>query len=62
MAGAQTGGDDRRLKQLYYLLKPLMPRAAQLALQRLNARRRLQAVEFPAWPEDATLTRAARAR
>jgi peptidoglycan/xylan/chitin deacetylase (PgdA/CDA1 family) len=53
---AQTG-EDRRLKQLYYLLKPLMPRAAQLALQRLNARRRLQSVEFPAWPQDATLTR-----
>jgi peptidoglycan/xylan/chitin deacetylase (PgdA/CDA1 family) len=34
-----------------------MPRAAQLALQRLNARRRLQSVEFPAWPQDATLTR-----
>ena len=55
-ATAQTGGDDDRLKQLYYLLKPLMPRAAQLALQRVNARRRLQSVEFPAWPQDATLT------
>ena len=54
--GVQTDGEDRRLKQLYYLLKPLMPRAAQLGLQRLNARRRLAAVEFPAWPEDATLT------
>ncbi len=55
-ATAQTGGDDPRLKQLYYLLKPLMPRSAQLALQRVNARRRLQSVEFPAWPQDATLT------
>lgn len=55
--GVETGGEDRRLKQLYYLLKPLMPRAAQLGLQRLNARRRLAAVEFPAWPQDATLTR-----
>jgi peptidoglycan/xylan/chitin deacetylase (PgdA/CDA1 family) len=33
-----------------------MPRAAQLALQRINARRRLRSVEFPAWPADATLT------
>ncbi len=55
-ATAQMGGEDRRLKQLYYLLKPLMPRSAQLALQRVNARRRLKAVEFPAWPQDATLT------
>ncbi|HZO59536.1 MAG TPA: hypothetical protein VFB51_07585 [Solirubrobacterales bacterium] len=55
--GAETGGEDHRLKQLYYLLKPLMPRPLQLGLQRVNARRRLQSVEFPAWPEDATLTR-----
>jgi peptidoglycan/xylan/chitin deacetylase (PgdA/CDA1 family) len=55
-SGAPAGGEDRRLKQLYYLLKPLMPRALQVGLQRVNARRRLQAVEFPAWPEDATLT------
>jgi hypothetical protein len=50
-----SGGEERRLRQLYYLLKPLMPRGAQLELQRVNARRRLRAAKFPAWPEDATL-------
>lgn len=54
--GADPGGEDRRLKQLYYLLKPLLPRPVQLELQRVNARRRLRAAEFPVWPQDATLT------
>lgn len=49
------GGEERRLRQLYYLLKPLLPRAAQLELQRVNARRRLRAALFPSWPADATL-------
>lgn len=54
----RSGGatDAKRLKTLYYLLKPFMPRALQLELQRLNARRRLRQVRFPAWPQDSTLT------
>src|SRR5262245_14031656 len=54
----RSGGatDAKRLKTLYYFLKPLMPRALQLELQRLNARRRLRQVRFPAWPQDSTLT------
>jgi len=53
--GAGTAG-DRRLQGLYYLLKPLLPRAAQVELQRANARRRLRTTAFPGWPQDATLT------
>lgn len=49
-------GREKQLKALYYLLKPLLPRAAQLELQRANARRRLRDTVFPAWPQDATLT------
>ena len=57
MAAANRGaGREKQLKALYYLMKPLLPRAAQLAMQRLNARRRLRATTFPAWPQDATLT------
>ena len=51
-----AGGDGKLLKSMYYLLKPLMPRAVQLELQRVNARRRLRSVRFPAWPQDSTLT------
>lgn len=50
-----AGGEERRLRQLYYLLKPLLPRPAQLELQRVNARRRLRSTQFPVWPEDDTL-------
>ena len=48
--------DEKRLKSVYYLLKPFMPRGLQLELQRFNARRRLRRVHFPAWPQDSTLT------
>lgn len=53
--GFGSGTDSDRLKQLYYLCKPFLPRSVQLELQRLNARRRLERVRFPAWPHDATL-------
>ena len=48
--------EGKRLKALYYFLKPLLPRPAQLALQRWNAAQRLRAVQFPAWPQDDSLT------
>jgi len=48
--------EGKRLKALYYLFKPLLPRGAQLALQRWHAARRLRAVEFPKWPQDDSLT------
>jgi peptidoglycan/xylan/chitin deacetylase (PgdA/CDA1 family) len=38
-----------RLLNPYYALKPMLPRAAQLALRRLYARRQAQR-PFPAWP------------
>ncbi len=50
-----VASDERRLKSLYYMLKPLLPRGLQLELQRVNARRRLDAVKFPRWPQDGTL-------
>lgn len=43
-------------KWLYYFLKPWMPRALQLTVQRLNARQRLYSLCFPKWPYDATLS------
>lgn len=49
-------GGAEQLRGLYYFLKPLLPRAAQLQVQRANARRRLRDTPFPAWPQDATLT------
>ena len=40
----------------YYLLKPLLPRAVQLALRRRHARRRAQR-GFPRWPTEDLLVR-----
>jgi peptidoglycan/xylan/chitin deacetylase (PgdA/CDA1 family) len=49
-------GDGRRspLMSAYYAVKPLMPRAVQLALRRAYARRQAQ-VEFPRWPIEPIL-------
>lgn len=47
---------ETRLKRLYYLLKPCLPRALQLEAQRWNARARLRTVDYPRWPEDESLT------
>jgi peptidoglycan/xylan/chitin deacetylase (PgdA/CDA1 family) len=52
------GASATVLKRLYYLLKPMLPRGAQLAAQRANARRRLASVRFPAWPGDDSAERA----
>ena len=43
--------DDRRPSLLngYYAVKPMVPRAVQLALRRLYARRQARR-RFPAWP------------
>lgn len=54
-AGAAGSGSEKGMRALYYLLKPLLPRAMQLHLQRANARKRLRRVAFPTWPQDATL-------
>jgi hypothetical protein len=54
--GGPTVADENRLRSLYYFVKPFLPRAAQLALQRANARRRLRTAAFPRWPADETLT------
>jgi len=40
------------LKRAYYLAKPLLPRALQLNLQRINAFSRLRQECFPRWPFD----------
>jgi hypothetical protein len=40
----------------YYLVKPLLPRSAQMALRRRHARRRAQR-EFPRWPIEDILVR-----
>jgi hypothetical protein len=45
-----------RLATPYYLLKPLLPRAVQIALRRKHARRRAQR-EFPRWPIEDVLVR-----
>jgi peptidoglycan/xylan/chitin deacetylase (PgdA/CDA1 family) len=51
----QQRGDRRPpLLDLYYRLKPLVPRGAQLALRRVYARRQA-ARAFPAWPIERTL-------
>ncbi len=52
-----TAGATRTdfLRKSYYALKPLMPRAVQLALQRANARSRLKNVTYPQWPQDDSL-------
>ncbi|MGH2570698.1 MAG: hypothetical protein ACRDGR_05705, partial [bacterium] len=62
-AGKDAPGSARTaaLRKIYYLLKPVMPRAMQLAAQRANARSRLASVEFPAWPGDDSLDRFLRA-
>jgi hypothetical protein len=62
-AGKDAPGSARTaaLKKIYYLLKPVMPRAMQLAAQRANARSRLASVEFPSWPGDDSLDRFLRA-
>jgi peptidoglycan/xylan/chitin deacetylase (PgdA/CDA1 family) len=44
----------RRLVQAYYALRPLMPRAVQIALRRVYARRQAQAA-FPRWPIEPIL-------
>lgn len=43
-----------RKLELYYALKPLMPRRLQLALRRAYAPRQAK-VEFPAWPFESSL-------
>jgi peptidoglycan/xylan/chitin deacetylase (PgdA/CDA1 family) len=55
---SEAGGRrEARLKELYYRLKPCLPRALQLEAQRWNARARLRAVDYPRWPADESLTR-----
>ncbi|MGQ0720112.1 MAG: hypothetical protein ACT4PE_00920 [Candidatus Eiseniibacteriota bacterium] len=54
-AAAEDLGRESRLKSIYYLLKPVMPRAWQLAAQRTNARLRLRQIDFPDWPQDDSL-------
>ncbi len=51
-AVAAEGAKTRLLKTAYYLLKPLMPRSAQLAAQRMNANSRMRKSVYPAWPGD----------
>jgi peptidoglycan/xylan/chitin deacetylase (PgdA/CDA1 family) len=46
---------EKGLRSIYYRLKPVMPRSVQLTMQRVNARKRLRAVQFPGWPQDDTL-------
>jgi hypothetical protein len=46
---AELSGRRSRLLNPYYRLKPLIPRAAQLAMRRLYARRQARR-SFPAWP------------
>ncbi len=43
-----------RKLELYYALKPMMPRSVQLGLRRVYARRQMQ-TEFPRWPFEPTL-------
>jgi hypothetical protein len=53
-AGMRTGHPDSPFAALYFLLRPLLPMAARIRLQRLffqNWRR----IPFPAWPVDATV-------
>ena len=45
VAAEPRASDPRRLRSAYYALKPMLPRAAQLALQRLNARPKLACSE-----------------
>jgi hypothetical protein len=49
----EVGGRSRKL-DLYYALKPLMPRRLQLALRRAYAPRQAKR-EFPAWPFEPSL-------
>jgi hypothetical protein len=51
-----AGERPRRLLGPYYALKPLMPRAVQLALRRQHARKRSRR-EFPSWPAEDLLVR-----
>lgn len=55
-------GESERsaLMSAYYALKPALPRALQIRLRRLYARRQAQ-VEFPAWPIEPILVDAAHA-
>ena len=54
-------GRRRRALRAFYRVKPLIPRAAQLALRRAGARRQRR-MAFPAWPyEDVLLRRRAAA-
>src|SRR4051794_27583712 len=55
------GGERSTVLEAYYLLKPLIPRRAQLALRRAYAPRQARR-EFPAWPNEDVLVRRRHAR
>ena len=50
----QQTGDRSRLLDLYYRLKPVLPRPVQLTLRRAYARRQAER-DFPAWPIEQIL-------
>jgi peptidoglycan/xylan/chitin deacetylase (PgdA/CDA1 family) len=52
------GGERSAALEAYYRLKPLLPRALQLALRRAYAPRQARRT-FPAWPAEDVLVRAA---
>lgn len=52
--GASTESADTRLLPLYYRVKPVIPRRAQLGLRRLYSRRQAGR-SFPAWPIEPIL-------
>ena len=54
------GGERSRALSLYYALKPVLPRQAQIAARRLYSRRQAE-VEFPAWPIEPILVERRRA-
>lgn len=55
------GGDRSRLLELYYRVRPVVPRRVQLALRRAYAPRQARR-EFPAWPSEDLLLRREHAR
>ena len=49
-----SGGGRSRKMDVYYAVKPLLPRRVQLALRRAYAPRQARR-EFPRWPFEPTL-------
>lgn len=52
----RSPGARRRALKVFYAVKPLMPRTAQVQLRRVAARRQRN-VAFPRWPRETTLLR-----